>query len=289
MNGKTSLRGYLLQTIVCLFDTISVSDLAWEYVVIEPDFLSEKVDIAWFYPKKKKVIQVKSSQNQIGKSQAIHWALEIENSLEADEYELILLGPCSQSVIELGVVGKVKIPFPKNNDVRGLLEQASHKLDLYFEANKYPLMSPSERELIVASLVLRLEEYSTLSLQIKNTDIDAFIRNWHSAIFSDRKTGEDKLDLMIYRKSKNLEETANQYNISPARLKDILIGMQPRHSFVIEAKYGLIATGERLSPEETADLFNSPVERIEELEKEALDLLKREIKKQKRKLFIKAR
>ena len=248
--------------------------------------MSEKVDIAWFYPHKKRVIQVKSSQNQISKSHAEQWAREFQNSIQADEYELVLMGPCSQAVIDLKHIGSVKIPPPKNNDVRGLLEQASHKLDLYFEAEGYHSTSASERELIVANLVLWLEEYSTMSLQISSAKLDNLIHQWRSAIYSKRKTGIDELDLIDYRISKNYVEAAKTFEISIIKLKDILAIMKDsRYRRIIEMKYGLIGTAEKLSTEKISEKIGIPLQRIKELEKEAFIQLQKDIKKQKSNIF----
>lgn len=287
MNGAASLRGYLLQTIICLFDVLELNDKKWKSVVIEPKLMSEKVDIAWFYPRKKRVIQVKSSQNQISKSLVEQWAREFQNSIQADEYELVLMGPCSQAVINSKHIGSVKIPPPKNNDVRGLLEQASHKLDLYFEAKGHHSTLASERELIVANLVLRLEEYSTMSLQIPSAKIDNLIHQWRSVIYSKKKTGIDELDLIDYRTKKNYVEAAKTLEISVAKLKDILATMKDsRYARIIEMKYGLSGYAEKLSLEKISEKSGIPLQRIKGLEKEALVQLRKEIKKQKANIFM---
>lgn len=287
MSGAASLRGYLLQTIICLFDVLEINDKKWKSVVIEPKLMSEKVDIAWLYPRKKRVIQVKSSQNQISKSLVERWAHEFQTSIQADEYELVLMGPCSQAVIDLKHVGSVKIPPPKNNDVRGLLEQASHKLDLYFEAEGHHSTSASERELIVANLVLRLEEYSTMSLEISSTKIDNLIRQWRAAIYSNRKTGVDELDLIEYRTNKNYAEAAKNLEISVAKLKDILATMKDsRYRAIIEMKYGLLGRAEKLSTEKISEEIGLPIQRIKELEEEATIQFQKYIKKQKSNIFV---
>jgi hypothetical protein len=138
-SGSASVRGYLLQTIICLLDALQ-GDSGWKSLTLEPHLESDKIDVIWHYPipQGAKATQVKSSQNQINKSQAVQWAEELSSSVEAASYELILIGPCSQGVVSLGEVRDVEIPPPKSLDVTGLIEQAAHRLDRYLDNNYWP-------------------------------------------------------------------------------------------------------------------------------------------------------
>jgi hypothetical protein len=174
-------------------------DTAWQALALEPNLSSDKVDIIWEYSTKKKVSQVKSSQNQIGKAQAESWAKELETSILVDDYELVLIGPCSQSVIELGSVGKVKIPTPKNLDVTGLVEQAAHRLDVYL-GNKGISKVPSfARELLISSLVIKLETYSTAGTLITRDDFDRLLSEWILALYpqSINEAVEMQCDILV--------------------------------------------------------------------------------------------
>jgi len=105
---------------------------------------------------------VKSSHSQFNKADVVEHANALQASVVADDYELILLGPCSQAVVELGSVGKVRIPVPRNLDLQGLIEQAAHKLDKFYEARDYDFVSAQERELLAHHLVSRLERIRPL-------------------------------------------------------------------------------------------------------------------------------
>jgi hypothetical protein len=123
VGGEHGNRGYLVQTIIALLE--SLGDDTWESVKIEPNVSSHKVDILWDGRTAKKAVQVKSSINQIGKAEAERWASELKSGVSADSYELVLVGPCTQSVLDMGSTHGVSIPSPKNLDIGGLLSQAA--------------------------------------------------------------------------------------------------------------------------------------------------------------------
>jgi len=70
MGGRSAVRGFILQTMVTLLDALSEDNL-WVSVEIEPNVESEKVDVLWYHRDgSKKAVQVKSSENQISKTDA---------------------------------------------------------------------------------------------------------------------------------------------------------------------------------------------------------------------------
>ncbi|MCM3411242.1 hypothetical protein [Metabacillus litoralis] len=97
MGGKEGSRGYLYQSIVTVIG--SLLDDSWKYVQVEPETAKDKVDILWKYADgTSKVVQVKSSQNNIEKSQIIKWIEDLTNDVEtANKYELLLIGNVSDS------------------------------------------------------------------------------------------------------------------------------------------------------------------------------------------------
>lgn len=182
MSGNAAIRGYLLQTIICLLDSLDIEN-KWDSIILEPIISSDKVDILFIYKDKKKVIQVKSSQNQIGLSNAKKWAEELKNSISSDEYELILIGSTSQSVIDLNEHDAVVIKPPKVLDITSLIEQAAHKLDVYLNSNGYSSVPPFIREEFVYSIVTKLESYSTNGQQVSRSDFNKLLNNWILLIY----------------------------------------------------------------------------------------------------------
>jgi hypothetical protein len=169
-----------VQTIIALLE--SLSDDTWEYVSIEPDQSSHKVDILWEGHAGKKAVQVKSSINQIGKAHVESWATELLAGATADHYVLLLVGPCSQSVVEMQSFQGVSVPCPKSLDIDGLLFEAAHVLDKFLERESLDRRSATQRELMVYALTTRLSAYSSDAKTLSRTDLIALLQEWISAI-----------------------------------------------------------------------------------------------------------
>ena len=161
MGGREGLRGYLVQTIICVLDAFN-EDNEWNAVALEPNIESEKVDIVWYYsdPTKSIVDQVKSSKNQINIPQIKKWSKELEESIEADEYNLFLIGPVSIEVAKTEKQGNV-ILKKKTLDIDGLISEAAHKLGIYAESKNIEPIKSNYREIIIESLVTKYEILST--------------------------------------------------------------------------------------------------------------------------------
>ncbi len=134
MGGNAGIRGYIIQTLICVLDALE-TDNNWLSVTLEPLDESEKVDIKWTYPENKlKVSQVKSSQNVIRFSVAKVWCEELETSSpNATDYELLLIGSTDKKLLERNDIGNVKIGEFKPLNINFLIDQASTKLDSYYE------------------------------------------------------------------------------------------------------------------------------------------------------------
>lgn len=175
--GQVAIKGFLLQTIVCLLDSLSKND--WVNIQVEPDDQSEKVDILWFYQNKEKAVQVKHSKNPIERYHVKNWSQELETSRIKDEYELIILGTITGNVKELGdFEGKVKLTY-KNVDVEGLIDQACQKLSEYFYKKGFPDASPDGRKLIIKGL---MSDIFLNSIKGKKLSRDEFEENLNNTI-----------------------------------------------------------------------------------------------------------
>jgi hypothetical protein len=182
MSGNASIRGYLVQTIISLLESLKEEN-DWQNLRIEPVVNSNKVDLIFNYADTIKAIQIKSSQNQIGLAQVKLWAEELENSFEADSYEVILIGPTAQSVIDIKLHGNVKIPSPKVLDITALIEQAAHRIDVYLHEKGYASIPPFIREEFISSLITKLENYSTSGDPLSRDDFDMLLNKWIMAIY----------------------------------------------------------------------------------------------------------
>jgi hypothetical protein len=181
MSGQAGGRGYLVQAVISVLSALT-NDHDWTEIELEPNITSDKVDILWQYSNRRRAVQVKSSQNQINVPDVKRWAEELEGSIAADEYELSLIGPVSQGVIELGSHSKVAIPTARNLDLEGLVHQAAHQLDRYLQTRELGAKPPSTREMIVHALVSRLSAFATKGKPVGRDDFDELLRSWISEI-----------------------------------------------------------------------------------------------------------
>lgn len=178
MAGNDTVRGILVQTIIALLDMLEDKD-NWISITLEPNLVSEKVDILIQYTDKIKVVQVKSSINRVEKSDVIAWAKELECSTKADLYEIVIVGNCSKTVVnDLPSVGKVLKRPPKNLDLDGLLSEAAHKLGKYIETTTLPTVSSSTLEVLAKALITELQSYSSSSSVLERSQLEALIANW---------------------------------------------------------------------------------------------------------------
>jgi len=183
MGGNAGIRGYIIQTLICVLDALE-TDNNWLSVTLEPLDESEKVDIKWTYPDNKlKVSQVKSSQNVIRHSAAKVWCEELETSSpNATEYELLLIGSTDKTLLKRKDIGKVKIGEFKPLNINFLIDQASTKLDSYYERKGKPKISTKVREMIIQMLTLHFGTSSVVGMKISRANFDSKLLEWISAI-----------------------------------------------------------------------------------------------------------
>lgn len=274
MSGKSGMRGYLLQAVVTLLSALQHSS-KWDYVSLEPVNESEKVDIAWYFPDNIiKFTQVKSSQNQINLPNVKEWAKDLENSLDAHEYELILIGPCSKEVASLEKLGKVSVPIPKPLDIDGLIEQAAHRLDRYIEIRRLPKVQSFTRELIVHALIAKLENYSVFDSKMSRKDFCNLLDEWIIATIQTKESIESKKEILSGMKFEdwlnNLVNTrfSDTQNLSPKEILTLELiewvnQVQPAMKITNDgitriARGGILTKGERWQ-------YYSDAKRLEEV------------------------
>lgn len=179
MSGNDGIRGYIIQTIICLLDALE-TDNKWIAVTLEPLDESEKVDIRWKYPNNRiKFSQVKSSKNIINFSDAKKWSEELETqSKNAFEYELILVGNVDKKLSKTEKIGNVKIGEFRPLNIKFLIDQASTKIDKYYERKRKPKISSKIRELIIGNLNTHFGTSSISGSEIERNQFDHCLLDW---------------------------------------------------------------------------------------------------------------
>ncbi|WP_433763695.1 hypothetical protein [Flavobacterium ginsenosidimutans] len=182
MGGNAGIRGYLIQTIICVLDALD-SDNQWTKVTLEPLDTSEKVDIRWIYPEKIKVTQVKSSQNIIRLSDAKRWCKElVSNTPNMDEYELIVVGHPEEKLHASDQFEGVNISKVQSLDTDNLIDIASTKIDAYYESHGKTKMSSGVREILVKTLTLEFGTNSILGKEVTRSEFDQLLLEWIATI-----------------------------------------------------------------------------------------------------------
>ncbi|TES13360.1 hypothetical protein [Pseudomonas aeruginosa] len=101
MGGREAIRGFSIQTLICLLDSLQSVNSSWVTVTIEPDSFNDKADISWeFSDGTRRLQQVKSSKNQIGRADVDFWCKELKLSGRAESYQLMLAGPIAAAVLD---------------------------------------------------------------------------------------------------------------------------------------------------------------------------------------------
>ena len=156
MSGREAIRGFAVQTLICLLDSL-LEDTPWTAVTLEPDSSNDKVDILWEYADATRCAQqVKSSKNQITKGEVLAWCSDLVASNSATKYQLILAGPIAASVLTDGPFHGVEVPTPTSMDTLALLDQAITKVDRYLTAKNIDPIPLPLRESLVYELVARM-------------------------------------------------------------------------------------------------------------------------------------
>ncbi|KAB0669044.1 hypothetical protein F6V30_14510 [Oryzomonas sagensis] len=242
MSGQDGNRGYLIQSVIALLESLNRSD--WDQLTLEPTHVSDKIDISWSGASSTKACQVKSSINQISISDVQKWANELEQQSTADELTLILVGPCSASVAKVGRHGKVNVPCPKNLDFDGLLGLAAHLLDRFLVQEQINARSPSHRELMVRALVTELSIFASSGSPFGRRDFVDLLKAWLKNV----ETPSDlRWELVDFSYQRGIENAIAGKRLGPADVNQcpsfsicgqVIIELERSHWFSIAGQQG---------------------------------------------------
>lgn len=184
MSGSDGNRGYLVQTLIALLESLR-SD-KWARVTIEPVHEAEEIDIKWEADGFRKVVQVKSSISPVSMPNARKWATKLEAKTDADELALILVSKgCSPAVAKISRIGRVSVPTPKNLDWDGLFSEASHLLDSFLYSIGLKVVSPKQSRLLAKGLVTELSCLASHSKPLERSELVKILTEWIRSISPD--------------------------------------------------------------------------------------------------------
>lgn len=175
MGGREAIRGFAVQTLICLLDSLS-SDDNWIAVTLEPDSVNDKVDIHWEYVDGSTCAQqVKSSKNQISKGNVEAWCRDLKASGAASKYQLMLAGPIAAAVLEDAPFHGVDVPTPTSVDTLALLDQAITKVDRYLTAKSIDPLPIALRESLIYELVARITQAAIQGRRMLRHEFDGWV------------------------------------------------------------------------------------------------------------------
>jgi hypothetical protein len=178
MSGQDAVRGFAVQTLICLLNALETGATQWRFVTIEPDIAGDKVDILWAFENDSLAQQVKSSKNQIGRAAVEAWCLELCQSKSANRYQLMLAGPIAAAVLDEAPFHGVEVPTPTSMDTLALIDQAVTKLDRYLLAKAFPPIPLPMREAMVSLVSARLIDGSIRAEKVSREVFDGWLQEW---------------------------------------------------------------------------------------------------------------
>lgn len=184
MGGREAIRGFAIQTLACLLDSLEVSDDPWRVVTIEPDSSNDKVDVRWTLASGKiRAQQIKSSKNQIGRGNVVAWCDDLKKSGPADSYQLILAGPIAAAVLQDAPFNGVDVPPPTSLDTVALVDQAITKLDRYLANREVDRLPISIRETLVYLVTAKLLQGSITGRDLPREEFDGWLLRWITSAY----------------------------------------------------------------------------------------------------------
>lgn len=177
MSGPSAIRGFLLQSLVAILDSLRTAD--WHSVTLEPSTHDEKIDILWKFPSRMRAHQVKHSINRISATDVEKWAGELKASAPSGcELELTLLGHATAEVAHESKVGAVDVRFISMPEPSLLISSASHSLSRFLEAERLSDVPPVVREVLVQALASKLLEAATASKEVTRPEMRSLLKGW---------------------------------------------------------------------------------------------------------------
>lgn len=174
MGGQASLRGYLVQTIIAILESLDKD--TWESVCIEPNDEHEKVDIKWSCKDETKfVYQVKSSQNPFSFSEAKKWSQELKSSTtDAKSYTLFLVGRLSDNLYNKLHTFDVEI-LHKDLNLDTLMAEMFVLIEKFYSQRGKGKITFEVREILTNSLITEFFKGSIIGKVIDRNEFDTLL------------------------------------------------------------------------------------------------------------------
>jgi len=181
MGGQEGMRGYLIQTIIAVLESLDKND--WKSVCIEPTDEEQKVDIKWTYEDgAKSVYQVKSSKNPFTLSDAKTWSNElIDSTPNAKSYTLFLVGRLSDNLYKNKSTLSVDLHH-KDLDFESLNAQIIVLIEKFYSGRNKGKITYGVRDILANSLTLDFAKSSIVGKVIIKNEFENLLLSWIASI-----------------------------------------------------------------------------------------------------------
>lgn len=221
MGGNDGIRGYLVQTIIGVLDSLETED-NWETITIEPNLGKEfeKVDIIKTFKDRPPLsTQVKSTRKVFSYADVNRWCEEI-NATVPDEHlkELILVGRIATKLFDVNELHDVQIPEPKNLDIDSMLDAGSTKIDRFYTRHNRDRINVNLRDMIFKSLVTDFTKNSITGVTLTKHELESNLLEW-IAIIEDHLRNEP---LLAITGIDNIEERVSFSHVLTSKILELI-------------------------------------------------------------------
>lgn len=217
--GQYGSRGYLYQSTISVLKSLANND--WDYIELEPNTPLQKVDVYWKREGRViKAVQIKSSKNYFEPSLINRCLLNlIKDAEDSDEYNLILIGECSENTTIL-------INNINNRDVSKLIKELrpyANKLKVEMVNYNYEQMLHSidsvlqdylkERgyspEYIIIDIIKKVTIHdfnrrSSFGIKLSRIEFEKLFIKYIDSFYIDNSSIESKKFICVYQKENEL-------------------------------------------------------------------------------------
>ena len=184
MGGQAGIRGYLIQGIIAVIDSLNEDD-QWETVSIEPNDTCEKVDILWTYAnKKRKLVQVKSTQNKFSLAQGKGWAKDLKKGSETDDKCILyLVGELAAALYKKKNTSVEGVLLKHSDlDIDTLIDNGIGRIDRFYESKGKHGVSYGIRKMIAYNLNFDVAVKSIFGTTHNRNEFETALLNYLKSI-----------------------------------------------------------------------------------------------------------
>jgi len=274
MSGQESIRGYIIQTIIAILESLQND---WKSICIEPDTKNDKVDIVWIDANsKEKIYQVKSSINDFGKSEILNYLLDLYNeNSSALSFNVVLVGNSTSmtkkyfnnfwSIEEVdldekfkslfSIKDKIKVDF-YSLDILTIKGAIISLIDRFLSLNEINV-DYFTKELIYGGLVSQFMFFSTSGKKVSRSHFENELLGWikHNYAKHISKSNSELLLSFYLTGCSEFKESISFINLPSIEDLDFIT---TEKNDLIELYHKTLELEVKIEPKEKIENINSP-------------------------------